>query len=100
MTSIYDVLRRPLITEKTNFQTDKLNQVVFEVASNANKIMIKKAVESLFNVTVKRVNIINVAPKRSRRAQSRRVLVRKPGYKKAIIQLAPGDQIDVFEGVR
>jgi large subunit ribosomal protein L23 len=73
---------------------------VFEVSPEANKTMIKEAVETLFNVTVERVNIIIVPAKRSRRWQSRRVLVRKPGYKKAIVQLAPGDSIDVFEGVR
>jgi large subunit ribosomal protein L23 len=100
MTTIYDILRRPVITEKSNFQNNVLNQVVFEVSPEANKTMIKEAVETLFNVTVERVNIIIVPAKRSRRWQSRRVLVRKPGYKKAIVQLAPGDSIDVFEGVR
>jgi len=99
MTTIYDVLRRPIITEKSNYQTSKLNQVVFEVASDATKAMVKDAVETLFNVTVERVNILIVPAKRSRRWQSRRVKVRKQSYKKAIISLAPGDSIDVFEGV-
>lgn len=99
MTSKFDILRRPIITEKSNHQTNKLNQVVFEVASNATKKMIKDAVESIFEVKVVRVNVINVPAKRSRRWQSRRVLVRKAGYKKAIITLEPGETIDIFEGV-
>lgn len=99
MTSIYDVLRRPIITEKSNFQTSKLNQVVFEVSTDATKAMIKDAIESVFDVSVTRVNVINVPAKRSRRPQSRRLLVRRIGYKKAIITLAEGDSIDMMEGV-
>ena len=98
MTSIYDVLRRPIITEKSNYLTNKLNQVVFEVNKDANKAMIKEAVETVFDVTVTRVNVINVAAKRSRRPQNRRLLVRKIGYKKAIVTLADGDTIDIMEG--
>ena len=56
MTSVYDVLRQPIITEKSNYQNGKLNQVVFEVALNANKRMIKEAVEKVFDVKVERVN--------------------------------------------
>lgn len=100
MTTIYDVLRRPLQTEKSSHQYAKLNQYVFEVASDATKSMIKDAVETLFDVTVERVNVMNVPAKRTRRAQSRRLAVRRSGYKKAIVTLAPGDSIDVFEGVR
>jgi large subunit ribosomal protein L23 len=99
MTSIYDILRKPIITEKSSFQSSELNQYVFEVHRKATKAQIKEAVETLFDVTVLRVNVINVPAKRSRRARSRRVLVRRPGFKKAIITLASGDSIDVFEGV-
>ena len=100
MTSVYDVLRRPIITEKTNYQTSALNQVTFEVAKSATKRMIKDAVEFLFeDVEVADVKVINVPPKQSRRAISRRVLVRRKGYKKAIITLASGT-IDIFEGVK
>lgn len=100
MKNLYDVLRRPLVTEKSNYQSGKLNQYVFEVSPDATKGMIKDAVESLFNVKVMRINVINVPPKRSRRWRSRRVLVRRSAYKKAIVTLAPGGRIDVFEGVR
>jgi large subunit ribosomal protein L23 len=99
MSSIYDVLRRPIITEKSSFQSSKLNQYVFEVDRKATKSQIKEAVEKLFSVTVLKVNVINVPAKRSRRARSRRLLIRRSGYKKAIITLADGNTIDVFEGV-
>ncbi len=88
MTTIYDVLRRPLVTEKSNYQLNKLHQYVFEVAKNATKTQVKDAVEQMFDVTVLRVNVINVPAKRTRRARSRRLMVRDSGYKKAIVTLA------------
>ena len=100
MTTIYDVLRRPILTEKSSHQYSKLHQYVFEVATDATKPMVKDAVETLFDVTVLKVNIINAPAKRTRRARSRRLLVRRSGYKKAIVTLAPDDTIDAFEGVR
>lgn len=100
MTTIYDVLRRPIITEKSNYQQSDLHQYTFEVARIATKAMIKEAVEVLFDVNVVKVNVINVPAKRTRRARSRRVLPRKTAYKKAVITLAPDDTIDMFEGVK
>jgi large subunit ribosomal protein L23 len=100
MTTVYDVLVRPLITEKSNFQNSKLHQIAFEVTRDANKAMVKDAVELLFNVKVARVNVLNVAPKRSRRAQSRRMRIRKTAYKKALVTLMLGQTIDIFEGVK
>lgn len=100
MDNLYDILKRPIITEKSNYQAGDLNQYTFEVAKTATKSMVKEAVESLFDVDVVKVNILNVAPKRSRRWRNRRVLVRKNAYKKAVVTLAPGDRIEVFEGVR
>lgn len=100
MTTIYDVLRRPIITEKTNYQAAALNQFVFEVDRKATKAMVKEAVEILFDVNVERVNVINVPAKRTRRARSRRLMVRRSGYKKAIVTLSPGESIDIFEGVK
>ena len=100
MATIYDVLRRPLVTEKSNFQNSKLHQYVFEVADDANKSMVKDAVEALFDVDVLRVNVIRVPAKRTRRAKSRRLMIRRSGYKKAIVTLVAGDTIDVFEGVK
>jgi large subunit ribosomal protein L23 len=100
MTSIYEVLRRPLITEKSNYQSRKLNQYAFEVANEATKTLVKDAVETLFDVKVESVNIINSPAKRGRRARSRRLLVRRPGYKKAIITLQTGQTLEIFEGVQ
>ena len=100
MTTIYDVLRRPLITEKTNYQYGVLNQYVFEVAPDATKNLVKDAVETIFEVEVLRVNVINMPAKRKRNLRNRRMVRRRSAYKKAIITLAPGDTIPVFEGVR
>jgi len=100
MTSIYEVLRRPLITEKSNYQSSKLNQYVFEVAGASTKTLVKDAIETLFDVKVESVNIINSPAKRGRRARSRRLLVRRPGYKKAIITLQTGQTLAIFEGVQ
>lgn len=100
MATIYDVLRRPIITEKSNYMNTDLHQYVFEVSSGATKVLVKDAVETLFDVNVMRVNLINVPPKRTRRWRSRRVMVRRSGYKKAIVTLAAGDTIDMFEGVK
>jgi large subunit ribosomal protein L23 len=100
MTTVYEVLRRPIITEKSNYQSGKLNQYVFEVDLKATKAQIKEAVEALFDVDVVRVNVLVAPAKQSRRARSRRVLMRQSRYKKAIVTLAQGSSIDVFEGVQ
>ncbi|MEK6588413.1 MAG: 50S ribosomal protein L23 [Chloroflexota bacterium] len=99
MTTVYDVLRRPIVTEKSNYQSSTLGQYVFEVASKANKAEIKEAIEALFDVNVVRVNVINSPPKRTRRLRNRRLLVRRRSYKKAVVTLAAGQRIDMFEGV-
>ena len=100
MTTVFDVLRRPLVTEKSNFQSTKLNQYTFEVPVSVNKIQIKEAVEAMFDVSVERVNVINLPAKRTRRARSRRLRVRRSAMKKAVVTLAEGQSIDVFEGVK
>ena len=100
MTTLYEVLRRPLITEKSNFQSGKLNQYAFEVANEANRTMVKDAIETLFDVKVESVNIINTPAKRGRRARSRRLMVRRAGYKKAIVTLQAGQTLQIFEGVQ
>ncbi len=100
MTTIYDVLRRPIVTEKTNYMNSDLHQYVFEVASNSTKGMVKDAIETIFDVNVVRVNMIIVPAKRTRRARSRQVKIRRIGYKKAVVTLAAGDTIAIFEGVK
>jgi large subunit ribosomal protein L23 len=100
MATIYNVLRRPIFTEKSSYQSGKLHQYVFEVTHDATKGLVKDAIETLFDVDVMRVNIISLPAKRSRRWKNRRLLVRRAGYKKAVVSLAPGDTIEAFEGVR
>jgi len=100
MSTIYEILIRPLVTEKSSYQSGSLSQYSFVVAKNATKTMVKEAVETLFDVNVVRVNIINAPAKRGRRARSRRLLVRRSGYKKAIITLAAGETLEMFEGVQ
>lgn len=94
----YDILKRPIITEKSNFQSDMLGQYTFEVDGRANKHQVKLAVETVFDVTVENVRIINVPAKRARR-YGRHAVQRKSGWKKAIVTLSPGGRIEFFEGV-
>jgi large subunit ribosomal protein L23 len=99
MATVYDVLRRPLVTEKSSYQSGKLNQYSFIVADTATRTQVKDAIETLYDVSVVRVNVINVPAKRGRRLRSRRLLVRKAAYKKAVITLAEGQRLEFFEGV-
>ena len=101
MTETFSVLIRPLVTEKSSYQSSKLNQYAFVVADEATRTMVKEALELAFDVTVARVNIINAPAKRGRRARSRRLLVRRPSFKKAIVTLAEGSKpLEIFEGVQ
>ena len=92
----YEVLKRPVLTEKTDIQSDLENRYTFEVDKRANKLQIKEAVEKAFQVRVIAVNVMNV-PGKERRLGRRRG--RTPGWKKAIVTLAPGQRIQLFEGV-
>jgi large subunit ribosomal protein L23 len=92
---LYEVLRRPLITEKSTV-LQSLNKYVFEIADGANKLQIKQAVEKAFKVTVTGVNVITMQGKKNR--MGRREVVTMP-WKKAIVTLKPGDKIEFFEGV-
>ena len=100
MSTIYDVLRRPLVTEKSSYQSGQLNQYSFIVAENATRTQVKDAIETLYDVSVVSVNIMNTPAKRGRRLRSRRLLVRKAGHKKAIVTLAEGQTLQIFEGVQ
>jgi large subunit ribosomal protein L23 len=100
MTTLYEVLRRPLVTEKTSYQSGKLNQYAFIVSDSATRQQVKDAIETIYDVTVARVNIMNTPAKRGRRLRSRRLLVRKAGFKKALVTLAEGQTLPIFEGVQ
>ncbi|MCJ7695725.1 MAG: 50S ribosomal protein L23 [Anaerolineaceae bacterium] len=95
----FDIIRRPVVTEKSNYQSSVLHQYVFEVASDATRSMVKKAIETVFDVKVVRVNILNLPGKSKRNSRSRRLAVRNNGYKKAVVTLVEGDRIPIFEGV-
>lgn len=92
---LYEVLRRPLITEK-NTMLQAQGKYAFEIAREANKPQIKQAVEKAFKVKVLAVNVMTVPPK-TRRVGRRQVLTQS--WKKAIVTLKPGDKIELFEGV-
>jgi large subunit ribosomal protein L23 len=83
------------VTEK-NTALQAQGKYAFEVAGEANKEQVKRAVEKAFNVTVTQVNVVTV-PARRRRMRGRQVL--SPSWKKAIVTLKPGDKIEIFEGV-
>lgn len=91
-TQYYDIIRRPLVTEKSTGMQERCNQVCFEVAPTTNKIEIKKAVETLFEVKVKAVNIV-LMPSKHRRMFGRPGTTRP--WKKAIVTLRQGESIDI-----
>jgi large subunit ribosomal protein L23 len=93
----YQVIIRPVDTEKTRYQASELGQYSFEVAGAANKIEVKRAVEAVFGVKVAGVNIVNMPAKAPSRRGRRRV-VRTPAWKKAVVTLAQGERIDLSEG--
>lgn len=89
------VIKRPVQSEKANFFTKSLNCYVFHVHPKANKFEIKQAIEELFDVEVKDVNIVRRRP--LQRERQGRVVGRMPGWKKAYVKLAHGSKIDLFE---
>jgi large subunit ribosomal protein L23 len=92
---LYEVLRRPLITEKsTDLQTR--GKYAFEIVGEASKPLVKQAVEKAFKVRVTGVNVVTV-PGKTRRVGRQQVQTRP--WKKAIVTLQPGDKIEFFEGV-
>ncbi|MDA0364333.1 MAG: 50S ribosomal protein L23 [Chloroflexi bacterium] len=93
----YEVLRRPIVTEKSTMLAGQ-GKYVFEVAKHANKPQIQEAVQRAFNVTVTAVNTTIVRGRRKRNRAGRRAGT-PPSWKKAIVTLRAGDEIQLFEGV-
>lgn len=93
MKGMHEILQAPLITEKGSFLVEKANQVIFRVQPHANKIEVKKAVESFFKVTVVKVRMVRYLGKIRRVGRS---VGRKPMWKKAYVTLKEGDKIDFF----
>jgi large subunit ribosomal protein L23 len=95
MEELYHVIKRPLITEKSNRQKESQNQYAFEVDRKANKVEIKRAVEQLFKVKVKRVTVAKMHGKVKRLGRN---VGRRPDWKKAVVCLKEGSRIEFFEG--
>lgn len=96
MRNISQILVRPLVTEKSHEQLDRHGAYTFVVANDANKIEIANAIEKQFNVRVKDVRTMRYAGKEKRMG---RFTGRKASWKKAVVTLAEGDSIEIFEGV-
>ncbi|MBW2557390.1 MAG: 50S ribosomal protein L23 [Deltaproteobacteria bacterium] len=94
--NIYSVIKKPLVTEKSTIARDEENKYFFEVDRRATKIDIRSAVEKIFKVRVVNINTVNVAGKKKRVGK---IVGRKRSWKKAVITLAPGGTIEVYEGV-
>jgi large subunit ribosomal protein L23 len=92
----HDIVKRPLITEKTSIQKAVSNQLSFEVDRRANRVEIKKAIEDIFNVNVATVRTMQVKGKVKRRGK---IVGKRRNWKKAIVKLMPGERIEFFDGV-
>ncbi|MFB3926843.1 MAG: 50S ribosomal protein L23 [Syntrophales bacterium] len=93
---IYSVIKKPLVTEKSTIARDEGNKYIFEVDPRANKIEITTAVEKIFKVKVVNVRTMNFTGKKKRLG---RIPGRKSDWKKAVVTLAPGASIEIFENV-
>ena len=93
---IYQIIKEPHITEKATLQKEWSNQISFKVHKKANKIEIRRAVETLFKTKVVDVKVMNVRGKRRRVG---RYMGKRPDWKKAIVTLGPGENVEFFEGM-
>lgn len=96
MTNSFDLIRRPIITEKATDAKDFHNKVTFAVDVRANKTAIKRAVEEVFKVKVEKINIVNVKGKVKRLGKH---IGKRPDWKKAVVTVAEGQTIEVFDQV-
>jgi large subunit ribosomal protein L23 len=95
-----EILIKPILTEKANAQQDKLRRYAFKVARKANKLEIKKAIESFYGVTVTNVNTsVSPGKNKSRFTKAGVISGRKPAYKKAFVTVAEGENIDLYSNI-
>jgi large subunit ribosomal protein L23 len=94
--NVYDVIKKPHVTEKSNLQKEEQGQVTFEVSRRANRLEVKEAIEKIFKVKVDSVRTVNVKGKVKQRG---RIVGKRRDWKKAIVKLMPGERIEFFEGV-
>jgi large subunit ribosomal protein L23 len=92
---LYDVIRRPVVSEKANILSEERNQYAFEVDLNANKAQIKQAIEIIFEKKVKKVNTMIMPAKRGMRGRNE--YRRSSEWKKAIVTLMPGETLELFD---
>ncbi len=92
----FQILKRPLVTEKSTIEKEEHNKLAFEVDRRANKIEIKEAVAAIFKVDVLDVTTTNMKGKRKRVG---RYFTKRPDWKKAIVTIKPGQRVEFFEGV-
>ncbi len=93
---IHSILRRPVVTEKTTLLKEDHNQVVFRVRKDANKIEIRKAVEQLLGV---KVSSVNTSVTRGKTKRMGRHFGQRSNFKKAVVTLAPGEEVEFFEAL-
>lgn len=96
MKDVYDIIKRPLLSEKGNLLKESENKILIEVSPDANRIEIKKAIEEIFKVKVKKVSTINIKGKWKRFGRS---IGKRPDRKKAIVTLKKGEKLDFIEGM-
>ena len=92
-----EVLLAPVVSEKSYAQIEESNTYSFRIHPDAHKTQVRQAVEELFDVKVQKVNIVKVQAKPKRRGMFQGS---RPGWKKAIVQLAEGETIEIFEGAQ
>ncbi len=92
---IHDIIRYPIITERSTELREVMNKVLFIVNPRANKIQVKRAVEELLKVKVEKVNLVNMPGKKKRLGRFEGIL---PGKKKAVVTLKKGEKLEIFEG--
>ncbi|MBN2125370.1 MAG: 50S ribosomal protein L23 [Deltaproteobacteria bacterium] len=93
---IYKVIKEPHITEKGSLQKGQSNQISFKVHPGANKVEIRRAVETLFKAKVLDVRTMNMEGKKRRLGKS---MGKRSDWKKAVVRLAPGENVEFFEGM-
>ncbi len=95
-----DILIKPILTEKANIQQEKLRTYAFKVNRKANRLEIKKAIESFYGVSVTNVNTITVPGKaKNKFTKSGFISGVKPSYKKALVTIADGESIDLYANI-
>ncbi|MDI6890473.1 MAG: 50S ribosomal protein L23 [Thermodesulfovibrionales bacterium] len=95
MRSLYNIIKKPLFTEKGSYLKESENKILVEVSPDANKLEIKKAIEEIFKVKVEKVSTINIEGKWKRYGRS---IGKRPDRKKAVITLKKGEKLDFIEG--